>query len=70
MGPEGFRIAELSGAVKRISWYLLVVGVVVSAVPAPQQPSSSPTPTSNVAACAQISPMTAAFLAQNPKGVC
>lgn len=65
MGSRGFRIAELSRVVVRISWCLFVLATVGFAAPSPQ---NTPTPTGNAQACAQISPATAAFLAQNPAG--
>ncbi|KAH7391549.1 peptidase S41 family protein [Cadophora sp. MPI-SDFR-AT-0126] len=56
MGLLGFRIAELSAVLARISWCLFVVGTIVNAQNA-----------SNPQACGQVGPAAAAFMAQNPR---
>jgi len=56
MGLLGFRIAELSAVLARLSWCLLAVATIVNAQNA-----------SNPQACGQIGPAAAAFMAQNPR---
>ncbi|KAH7314246.1 peptidase S41 family protein [Rhexocercosporidium sp. MPI-PUGE-AT-0058] len=68
MGLPGFRIAELSAVVLRISWFLFAVATIVNAVAAPApQNTPSPSPTGNPNACGQIGPAVAEYLAQNPR---
>lgn len=64
----GFRIAELSAVVMRISWCLFAVSTIANATPQ-NTPSPAPTstPTGNSQACGLIGPAAAAFLAQNPR---